>query len=295
MTGSRVVVVGDVVNDIVVVPRTEIRPDTDTSSTIRPRPGGSAANTAAWLGALGASVDFIGAVGSADAAAHDTVFRDHGVVPHLQIEPGLPTGTIVIIVEGEQRTMLTERGANAALMPASVTDQLLASAGLLHISGYSILDGFGAKGARDLIARATAAGVAVSVNPGSVGYLADFGVAPFLDAIAGATIVFPNLAEGRLLTGEQDPGRVAAALNVSFPLVVLTLGAAGVLVAERGKKAVTVPAPTVRIVDPTGAGDALTAGFLDRWVATRDAVAAAESGVFVAARAIMLIGGRPPV
>ena len=52
MTGDRIIVVGDVINDIVVVPRGEVRPDTDTASTIRLRPGGSAANTAVWLGSL---------------------------------------------------------------------------------------------------------------------------------------------------------------------------------------------------------------------------------------------------
>ena len=166
---------------------------------------------------------------------------------------------------------------------------------MLHLSGYTVLGGFGARGAREILERARAAGVPVSVNPGSVGYLEDFGIPEFLAAIAGSTLLFPNLAEGRTLTGEPDPDRVAAALLEQFPLVVLTLGADGVLVAERGRSPVLVAAPTVRVVDPTGAGDAFTAGFLENWVRTGDAVAAAEAGVFVAARAVMLIGGRPPI
>src|SRR4051812_39345940 len=91
MSGSRIVVVGDVVNDIVVVPRGTIRVDTDTASTIRPRPGGSAANTATWLGSLGAEVDFVGSVGTADAAEHEEIFREYGVTPHLDSAIGLPT------------------------------------------------------------------------------------------------------------------------------------------------------------------------------------------------------------
>jgi sugar/nucleoside kinase (ribokinase family) len=295
VSGGRIVVVGDVINDIVVVPRGEVRPDTDTASTIRPRPGGSAANTAVWLGSLGAKVDFVGSVGLEDADAHVEVFREAGVVPHLQLGAGLPTGTIVILVDGEHRTMLTERGANAALSSAAVTDELLAAADVLHISGYSILDGFGVVGARDLITRATAAGTAVSVTPGSAGYLSDFGVEPFLEAIAGTTVVFPNLAEGALLSGQKDPERIGAALRERFEVVVLTMGAQGLIVFE-GKKHTAVPAPLIQhIVDPTGAGDALAAGFLDRWVTDRDAVAAAQEGAFVAARAIMVFGGRPPI
>jgi sugar/nucleoside kinase (ribokinase family) len=295
VSGSRIVVIGDVVNDIVVVPRGPVRPDTDTAATIRPRPGGSAANTATWLGSLGAEVDFIGSVGSADAEEHEQIFREYGVEPHLQFGAGLPTGTIVILVDGERRTMLTERGANAALESGQVTDQLLASAGLLHISGYSILDGFGVAGARDLITRATAAGVPVSITPGSAGYLGDFGVRPFLDAIEGATIVFPNLAEGRLMSGETDPQKIGAVLRKRFEVVVLTMGAEGLIVFE-GSTSTTVPAPTVtHVVDPTGAGDAMAAGFLEHWVRSKDAVSAARAGAFVAARAIMLVGGRPPI
>jgi len=295
MTGDRIVVVGDVINDIVVVPRGEVRPDTDTASTIRPRPGGSAANTAVWLGSLGAPVDFVGAVGLEDLADHEAVFADAGVTPHLQIAADLPTGTIVILVDGERRTMLTERGANSVLRSASVTDDLLAQAAILHISGYSILDGFGVPGSRDLIDRATAAGVPVSVTPGSSGYIEDFGAELFLDAIAGTTVLFPNLAEGAMLSGQTDPERIGRALRSRFEVVVLTMGAEGLIVFE-GKRSTRVPAPTIQhIVDPTGAGDALAAGFLDRWRTTRDAVQSAEAGVFVAARAIMVMGGRPPI
>ena len=295
MSGDRIVVVGDVVNDIVVVPRGEIRPDTDTASTIRLRPGGSAANTAAWLGSLGAPVDFVGCVGLDDLAEHEKVFAEAGVVAHLQLGSGLPTGTIVILIDGERRTMLTERGANSTLSSSSVTDELLAPAGVLHISGYSVLDGFGIPGARDLITRATTAGVAVSVTPGSAGYLEDFGAESFLEAIEGTTVVFPNLAEGRLLSGQEEPNRIGAALLERFEVVVLTMGAQGLIVFE-GSKVTPVEAPKIQhILDPTGAGDALAAGFLQHWAIDRDAVPAAEAGAYVAARAIMVIGGRPPI
>lgn len=49
----------------------------------------------------------------------------------------------------------------------------------------------------------------------------------------------------------------------------------------------------MRTIDPTGAGDAFTAGFLAKWVKSHQLVASGRSGVAVAARAA--IGGRPPV
>jgi len=279
----RIVCFGDIIDDIVVVPSGPIRDDTDTPSVIRKRPGGSPANTAAWLGALGASVDFVGEVGRGDAATHAAGLP--GVTAHLREHPTLPTGTIVVIVAGQSRSMLTSRGANAALDPADVTPELLESAAVLHLTGHALLND---AGLGDLIARARAAGAAVSISPGSAGFISDFGVAAFRAAIAGASVLFPSLDEGRLLTGLDDPAAIAQALGRDFDTVVLTMGARGVLV-----NGVTVPAVTTDIVDPTGAGDAFCAGFLDEWVRAGDALAAARAGVAVAARAVGAIGARP--
>jgi sugar/nucleoside kinase (ribokinase family) len=133
------------------------------------------------------------------------------------------------------------------------------------------------------------------VTPGSSGYISDFGAEPFLEALEGASVLFPNLSEGALLSGETEPERIGAALRESFEIVVLTMGAEGVIVFE-GRKSTRVAAPVIQhLADPTGAGVALAAGFLERWVVDRDAVAAAEAGTYVAARAIMVIGGRPPI
>lgn len=291
----RVVVVGDVINDIVVVPRTEPRPDTDTPATIRPRAGGSGSNTAVWMGSRGVPVDFVGAVGADDAELHERAFRDAGVEPHLHVVPGMPTGAIVIIVDGEQRTMLTERGANSALRSDAVTDALLAHAAIVHVSGYSILDGFGVRGTRDVIERATAAGTQVAINAASIGAVADFGLEQFRGAIEGATVLFVNLAEAQLLSGQADPIAAARALGARHRIVATTMGSEGVLVVADGGDPIAVPAPSVRLVDPTGAGDAFAAGFLESWARDGDAVAAAEVGVFVAAAAVTTIGGRPPI
>lgn len=295
MTG-RIVVVGDIMNDIVVVPRGAIRSDTDTDARIQPRPGGSAANTAAWAGSLGAAVDFVGTVGSSDAGFHADVLRHSGVEPHFHVEPGMPTGSIVLIVEGQGRTMLTDRGANAALHEDLLSDALIDAAGIVHMSGYTITKdhGRGAPGA--MIAHAKDRDIPVSVDPASTGYLADYGVERFLEEMRRVDLIFPNFAEGALLSGETEPERIGAVLVERFPTVVLKRGAGGAILFRRGQPSVSVPAPRIdNFVDPTGAGDAFAAGFLTRWVRDGDAEAATRDAVGVAARAVMLIGGRPPV
>ena len=290
--GTRIVVFGDVIDDIIATPSGAIRPDTDTPSTIERRGGGSAANTATWLATLGPAVDFVGRVGILDLDRHTRVLREAGVRPMLAGDHVLPTGTIVILVDGDQRSMLTERGANAALDPDSVSDLILDGATALHFTGYSLFGKSETVGFTRLIKRAKSRGVHVSVDAGSAGFMADFGAKRFLSAIAGVDLLFPSLDEGRELTGLDDPAEIAQKLAKSFPLVALTLGSAGVIVASRGGSILVevVPAKTV---DPTGAGDAFCAGFLNEWIASRDAGAAADAGARLAARAVGVVGGRP--
>ena len=290
---TRVVVIGDVIDDVVAVPHGPVRTDTDTPSSIRFTAGGSAANTATWLGTLGAAVDFVGLVGHGDVQRHADGLRAAGVTPHIETHPTLPTGTIIVIVDGENRTMFTERGANAALDPDAVTDALLSNAAVLHLTGYSLFGDVDAAPFVRLIARARAAGAHVSFDPGSAGFINDYGVDRFLADIAGADIVFPNLEEGRVLTGLDDPFEIAAELAKRFAIVALTLDAGGVLVAEPGEDPVLVEAVVTTIVDPTGAGDAFSAGFIAEYLRTADTVLAAAAGAGVAARAVASIGARP--
>lgn len=299
VAGERVVVFGDVIDDIVVVPTGPIRADTDTPSSIRHRAGGSAANAASWLGTLGAPVDFVGRVAEQDIPKHNRIFEGFGVTPHLVADPDNPTGTIVVLVDGNQRSMLTERGANAWLSADAVTDELLDAASIVHFTGYSIYHSTDHAALRRLFERAAQRGVTVSVDPASAGGLNDFGVAKFLELIEGAGIVFPNLDEGIALTGYADPAQILGVLSKHFPLVVLTMGKEGVAVAEVTSVAfdaadvVVVPAEASQVVDPTGAGDAFSAGFLAAWTRGVGAADAARAAVAVAARAVRTVGGRP--
>ncbi|WP_168914831.1 carbohydrate kinase family protein [Microcella flavibacter] len=292
----RILVVGDVINDIVVLPSEELRPDTDTTSMIIATPGGSAANTAAWIGWHGMPVDFVGRVGAGDAEHHRRVFADAGVTAHLAESTTRGTGTIVIVAEGERRTMLTDRGANDELDPASVTDELLDRASILHLTGYGLVNAFTAEDLAALIARARARGVRVSLDPGSVGFISDYGPAAFRRTVSGVDLLLPNLAEARLLIGQPDAPAVHAAvvlLDVA-PVVMLTDGARGVIIAEDSGVVHEIAVDAVPTVDPTGAGDAFGAGVLVALARGEGLDAAAAHGMRAAAIAVSRAGGRPP-
>lgn len=286
----RALTFGDVVDDVLVFPEGRIRQDTDTDAQIVRRPGGSAANTAAWLARIGARTTFVGRVAARDVERHAALLAEVGVDARIEGDPDHETGTIVVLVDRDVRTMLTDRGANALVDPDAIDDALLA-VDVVHVTGYSLLSGHAAAVGR-LVDRAHAAGARVSCTIGSAGSIADLGVETALDALHGVDVLVANLDEGAAITGQEGAADIGAALAELAPVVALTLGHLGVVVIDHGRRQF-VPALSAVLVDPTGAGDAFTAAFVAHVVAGADPVAAARRGVELAAEAVSAAGARP--
>lgn len=284
----KVVVVGDVIDDILVKPKTAIRTDTDTPAEINLSPGGSGANFACWLASLGTEVDFVGRVNVHDIRRHSDNLKSFGVNPLLQADPKLPTGSIVVLVEGEQRSFLTDRGANKNLDVSELSD--FGSA--LYLSGYSLFGSMPAKDFKALIRRAKSSGSMVVCDPGSAGFIADYSAAKFFEATKGVDLLTPSLEEGRVLTGELEPRLIAFALQERYPMVALTLGKDGIMVCHKNE-ATLIPAKKVKVLDPTGAGDATTASLVADLIQGIDLESAAKNAVVAGANAVTRSGGRP--
>lgn len=292
-TKGTIVVVGDVIDDIIVRPLREIRVDTDTPALIERSAGGSSANTAAWLGSIGADVHFFGRLGAPDVVRHTAELERFGVVTHLEGDTERPTGTIVIIVEGENRTMLTDRGANVIFDLDTVPDDLIAIADFIHFTGHTIIDEPKSEAVVRLIGRAKAHGATVSVDPASAGFITDFGVAEFMNLCTGVDILRPNDDEACVLAGVTDVAIATEKLTEFFPLVITTSGRHGVLVGERGKPIVHIAVEPVDVVDPTGAGDSFNAGVLAALANGASPVDAARNGARIAASGLLTVGARP--
>ncbi|WP_411074357.1 carbohydrate kinase family protein [Streptomyces sp. cmx-4-7] len=299
MSGVRraLLVVGDVVTDVVARHRAPLAPATDTVAEIRTLPGGAGANAACWaVRSGGGEVRLLGRVGTDAADWHERALRAAGVRPLLVRDAGAATATVIALVDASaERTFLTDGGAALRLSPADWSPGLLDGVARLHLSGYLFFAGPSREAARRALRDAGRTGVPVSVDPASAGFLRALGTDRFLTAVAGAEVLLPNADEARALTGHAEPDRAAAELSRRFPLVVVTLGAAGALVAEDGAVIARVVAPPVRPVDSTGAGDAFTGAFLAARLAGADPVKAAEAGCRAGAEAVTVVGGRPPV
>ncbi|MEU6622297.1 PfkB family carbohydrate kinase [Streptomyces litmocidini] len=294
--GGALLVVGDVVTDVVARHRTPLAPATDTAAEIRTLPGGAGANAACWAVRSGwDEVRLLGRVGTDAADWHERALRGAGVRPLLVPDAEAATATVIALVDGSsERTFLTDSGAALRLSPADWSAGLLDGVARLHLSGYLFFAAPSRGAARRALRDAREAGVPVSVDPASAGFLAELGADRFLAAAEGAETLLPNADEARSLTGRDEPEAAAAELSRRFPLVVVTLGAAGALVAEGGAVIARVAAPPARPVDSTGAGDAFTGAFLAARLRGADPVRAAEAGCRAGAEAVTTVGGRPP-
>ena len=276
---ERVLVIGDVIDDIIVVPEGQVRANTDTNAQITQTLGGSASNMASWASNEGAEVTFIGCVGSSDADRVTKEFESFGVHAQLQTSEK-STGSIVVLVEGDSRSMLTDRGANKDLSLEALTIEYLSDFSYVFLSGYTL---FGRSEAeiKNFIFRVQDAGALLAIDPGSTGYIKDFGVELFKTCVNGVDILLPNEEEFELLSTE------------SSHITIVTRGSHGVDLYIEGIKTDSFEAEKVNAIDPTGAGDAFAGSLianLSQGVELNSAIANATK---TAAKAVTTIGARP--
>jgi sugar/nucleoside kinase (ribokinase family) len=260
--------------------------------------GGSAANTAAGIAALGGRVAFLGRVaddGLGRAFTHD--IRSIGV----EFEPK-PVGAgperttghcLVLVTEDAERTMATHLGVASEFGSVDLHDAHLTAAQVVYLEGY-LWEQPSAKAAmREAIevAHANDAAVALSLSDP---FCVEHHQREFLDLLTGdLDILFANEEEVVKLFGRADVEGALGALGETGVLAAVTRGAAGcVVVTAQGP--VSVPAgPVDRVVDTTGAGDLFAAGFLHGITHGIGPVDAARLGGLCAGEVISHVGARP--
>ena len=124
--------------------------------------GGSAANTAHWLGGLGVETAMLGCVGfdpfgqwCVDALAAAGVNVDH-----IQRVDGAATGMATIFTNPADKRMVTAGGANRCFIPRQVPDNLFDRDSHLHVATTI------GQMARDLLRMAKGSGATTSSRPG---------------------------------------------------------------------------------------------------------------------------------
>jgi len=251
---SRVVVVGSVNVDLVVRSARLPSPgETVTGGTFEEHHGGKGGNQAAAAARLGATVRFLGAVGtdSFGLSAQAGLVKARVDTSSLISDPHNATGIALILVDaGGENVISVASGANGAFAPESLERELT---GLGSLAGDVVLVSNELASATVVAALrlAQAAGARTIFNPAPAGGI-DLAWLEFVD------ILTPNVGELRRLAGSDSTASlVAAARSLAVrEAVIVTLGAEGALVVPRDGAEWSVPAVAVQVVDTTGAGDA---------------------------------------
>ena len=224
----------------------------------RELPGGKGANQAVAAARLGARVAMVGRVGS-DAFADRLLanLEAEGLdVTCVRRTGGCASGLAIVAVDrGGENAITVVPGANGRVSPADVeaAADAIREADVLLLQLEIPLETVQAatRMARD-------AGTLVILDPAPA-------PAHVPEALLDVDVICPNASEAAALLGRARVS-VAEAMDVARTLasrgpgtVIVTLGRDGAVCCDRRGRGERVPAPTVRVVDTTAAGDAFAA------------------------------------
>ena len=243
---------GDLLLDVIVRLERPLENGDDVRAATRLEPGGQAANVAAWAAALGAQARLVCRRGDDEnGRLLAAQLAERGV--EVLGEDGGRSGVVVSLVgpDGE-RSMASDRAADLA----RIDPAWIAGADSLHISGYALTD--------EAVAAAKPAH-RVSLDLSATTLLDEAFRKRAVEL--GPEVVFATEAE-----------REALGLELEATWVVKR-GGGGIVV--DGEPYAALPA---QVVDTTGAGDALAAGFL---------IGGPKLALEAAARCVAKLGAMP--
>ncbi len=275
----RIATLGDVLLDVVVLLSEPLAPGGDVRAANRAGAGGQAANVAAWAAELGGRARCIAKRGGDPAG--ELVARELAArgVELVGPEPAGATGVVVSVVHAGDRSLASDRGVAPSLAPEEL-EAIWFACDVLHLSGYALLREPIATAALVAARLAREQGARVSVDVAAWTEIRSYGPVRFrelLDELA-PDFLFATEAEWELLGGAY----------LTAPVGVLKRGARGCTVVTADAK-LDFAAVESDVVDPTGAGDALAAGFL----LGGSLEEAARRGLDAAARCVATVGSMP--
>ncbi len=270
-----IVCLGDLLLDVVVRLGEPLAAGADAHAETYAGPGGQAANVAAWAVELGADARFVGKRGSdVGGRTVDAEYRARGVDVVGPVAPGRNGVVVSLVGPDGDRTMASDRGVAPELAPDDIQPAWFGGAEFLHISGYSLLRSPIDAAALHAAQLARAEGARVSVDLSAWTRIREFGPARFRERLEalGPDVVFANEPEWEIVGGAYGVAGTA----------VIKRGARGIFVV--GAVEADLPPLPGDVVDATGAGDALAAGFL---------VGGPELALEAAARCVAKLGAMP--
>lgn len=257
--------------------------------------GGSAANTAVGLAALGGKAAFVGRVHDDElGAAFCRDIKAAGVTfAATPAQNGAPTASsIVLVTPDAARSMNTFLGASIEFQPEDIQFAAAANAAVIYLEGYL----FDAPAGPAIFAQAAQmaaqnqARIALSLSDP---WCVDRHRADLRQYVTDhVDILFANEDEAISLV-ETDHATSVQMLRGLVDEVVITRGPLGAVVCHAGQQILVDAMPQGPVIDTTGAGDLFAAGYLFGRTHGYDAQISGQIASMLAGEVISHIGARP--
>lgn len=256
-------------------------------------PGGKGANQAVAAARLGAQVSMVGCVGT-DAYGEQLrgALLAEGIdCQAVSVVDGSSGVALIVVDDNSQNAIVIVAGANGVLTPEVVDrfDAVLQSADVI-ICQLEVPDatvGHALKRGREL-------GKIVILNPAPASHVLPsqwYGYVDYLIPNESEAAMLSGLAVDSLETAEAAATHLIAA---GAGKVIVTLGAQGLMFAN-GSSFEHFPAPLVKAVDTTAAGDTFVGGFAAALAAGKSEVEAIRFGQVAAALSVTRAGAQPSI
>ncbi|WP_043302187.1 ribokinase [Pseudomonas sp. GM55] len=291
---AKVVVIGSLNMDLVTrAPRLPKGGETLIGDSFATVSGGKGANQAVAAARLGAQVSMIGCVGN---DAYGEALREALLVERIDCQAvstvdGSSGVALIVVDDSSQNAIVIVPGANGALTAEAIDrfDSVIQAADVL-ICQLEVPDasvGHALKRGREL-------GKTVILNPAPVSRPLPS------DWYASIDYLIPNESEASALSGlsvdSLETAQAAASCLIALGAgkVIITLGAQGSLFTD-GQRFEHFPAPAVKAVDTTAAGDTFVGGFAAALAAGKDEAQAIRFGQVAAALSVTRAGAQPSI
>jgi ribokinase len=254
-------------------------------------PGGKGANQAIAATRAGAATTFIGAIGSDSLGVTLRARLSASTVDIslVRVVYGASGVALIVVDRAGENMIVVAPGANALL--TGLTDAELAAIGAADVLLCQLEIPVETVTEAAVAARAAATRVVLNAAPArslpaDLLDVVDLLIVNQVEAAMLAEVVPHDVDAGDI----PEPEVLIEALLEQVPRVVLTLGATGAWYGSRDGDPVQVPAPVVRAVDSTAAGDAFSAALAVAWGEGRSIVDAVRWASAAGAATVRRLG-----
>ncbi|WP_426617917.1 ribokinase [Pseudomonas rustica] len=291
---ANVVVIGSLNMDLVTrAPRLPVGGETLIGHSFATVSGGKGANQAVAAARLGAQVAMVGCVGNDDYGVQlrDALLAEQIDCQAVSVVEDSSGVALIVVDDNSQNAIVIVAGANGAMTPAVIDqfDAVLQAADVV-ICQLEIPDAT----VGHALKRARALGKTVILNPAPASRPLP------ADWFTAIDYLIPNESEATALSGlpvdslETAEKAASHLIAMGAGKVIITLGAQGSLFAN-GQSFEHFPAPKVKAVDTTAAGDTFVGGFAAALAAGKSEAEAIRYGQIAAALSVTRAGAQPSI